>query len=187
MTGVRSPLQLVQIRVAYGLEDYEANAHLATATADLKAEAVAIAARLSGRTVWQVSSTATGGGVAEMLPPTVKLLRDLGINAQWIVIGSRDPGFFELTKHIHNLIHGTGDSRLGTAARELFERVNRENAIALRELVSPGDIVVVHDPQSLPLAGLLQEAVPLRTIWRCHIGLDVENTATRSAWNFLGP
>ena len=187
MTGVRSPLQLVQIRVAYGLEDYEANAHLATATADLKAEAVAIADRLSGRTVWQVSSTATGGGVAEMLPPTVKLLRDLGINAQWIVIGSRDPGFFELTKHIHNLIHGTGDSRLGTAERELFERVNRENAIALRELVSPGDIVVVHDPQSLPLAGLLQEAVPLRTIWRCHIGLDVENTATRSAWNFLGP
>jgi trehalose synthase len=29
--------------------------------------------------------------------------------------------------------------------------------------------------------------VPLRTIWRCHIGLDVENTATRAAWDFLGP
>lgn len=187
MTLVRPPLQLVPIRVGHGLEDYEANAHLAAATADFRTEATPIAARLSGRTVWLVSSTAIGGGVAEMLPPIVKLLRDLGINAQWIVIGSHEPGFFELTKHIHNLIHGTGSPQLGKPERELFERVNRENAAALGEIVSPGDILIVHDPQPLPLAGLLQQAVPLRTIWRCHIGLDVENTATRAAWDFLGP
>ena len=187
MTLVRPPLQLVQIKVAHGLEDYDANAHLAAATSELRTEAAPVAARLSGRTVWLISSTATGGGVAEMLPPIVKLLRELGISAQWIVIGSREAGFFELTKRIHNLIHGTGDPRLGTPERELFERVNRENAAALGELVSPGDILIVHDPQPVPMAGLLRDVVPLRTIWRCHIGLDVENTATRAAWDFLAP
>ena len=184
---VRFPLQLVPIRVAHGLEDYEANAHLSAATAELRIEAAPIVARLSGKTVWLVSSTATGGGVAEMLPPIVKLLRDLGINAQWIVIGTRDPGFFALTKRIHNLIHGTGDPRLGSPERELFERVNRENASALGEIVSPGDILIVHDPQPVPLAGLLRDKGPLRTVWRCHIGLDVENAATAAAWDFLGP
>jgi trehalose synthase len=65
--------------------------------------------------------------------------------------------------------------------------VNRENALALGELVSPGDILVIHDPQPLPLAGLLRPLLPLLIIWRCHIGLDIENTATRAAWDFLGP
>jgi trehalose synthase len=184
---VRYPLQLVPISVTHGLDDYEAYAHLSSAIADLRTEAAPLAARLSGRTVWLVSSTATGGGVAEMLPPIVKVLRDLGINAQWIVIGSREPGFFALTKRIHNLIHGTGDPQLDSSDRELFERVNRENASALGEIVTAGDILIVHDPQPVALAGLLQELVPLRTIWRCHIGLDVENTATRAAWDFLGP
>jgi trehalose synthase len=187
MTRVRSPLQLVHISVEHGLIDYEANAQLAGATAELRTEAASVARGLSGRTVWMVSSTAAGGGVAEMLPPIIKLLRDLGINAQWVVIGSREPGFFELTKRIHNLIHGLGDPRLGRLDRELFERVNRENATILAESVIPGDILIVHDPQPLALAGMLQEVVPLRSIWRCHIGLDTENTATRAAWNFLGP
>jgi trehalose synthase len=133
-----------------------------------------------------VNSTAKGGGVAEMLPAIVSLLRDLGVRAEWVVIGSGRPGFFDLTKRIHNLIHGTGDPRLGAPERQLFEEVNRENAEELRLLVRAGDILVVHDPQPLPLAALLQETVPLVKIWRCHIGLDAENAATRAAWDFLG-
>jgi len=35
-----------------------------------------------------VSSTARGGGVAEMLPRVIKLLQDLGLQARWAVIGS---------------------------------------------------------------------------------------------------
>jgi trehalose synthase len=186
MRLARAPLQLVEVSAENGLQDYEAIAHLAGAAAELKTEAAALVKRLTGRTVWLVSSTATGGGVAEMLAPIVRLLRDLGVNTRWAVIGSREPTFFELTKRIHNLIHGTGEPDLTASDRELFERVNRENAIGLRELVRPGDILVVHDPQPLPLAGLLQE-MPLLTIWRCHIGLDGENAATRAAWGFLAP
>jgi len=169
------------------LDDYSAVAHLAGSVAELKLEAQGVASRLSGRTVWMVSSTARGGGVAEMLPPIIALMRDLGVRAEWVVIGSDEPAFFELTKRIHNLIHGQGNPELTDADRALYERVNRANADALRELLAPGDLLVVHDPQPLPLAMQLQAAGPFTAIWRSHIGLDTENAATRAVWGFLTP
>ena len=180
-------LRRVPVSHAASLDDYSAVAHLAGAVAELKLEAEGVATRLSGHTVWMVSSTARGGGVAEMLPPVVSLLGDLGVRTEWLVIGSDEPAFFELTKRLHNLIHGVGDPTLGEAERALYERVNRANADALRELLAPGDILVVHDPQPLPLAMQLRGGVPFTAVWRSHIGLDAENTATRGAWAFLAP
>ena len=40
-------------------------------------------ARLGGRTVWNVSSTAAGGGVAEMLQVLVGYAEDLGVAVGW--------------------------------------------------------------------------------------------------------
>lgn len=168
------------------LDDHEAVAHLAPAVRELRAEARRIAARLEGRTVWMVNSTEKGGGVAEMLPALVALLRDLGIATEWLVLDSDEPRFFEITKRIHNLIHGVGDPRLGPADREVYEAVNRTNAEVLRALIRPGDILVIHDPQPLPLACYLGGR-DVTAIWRCHIGLDDENDATRAAWEFLRP
>ena len=183
----RPPLRRVPVDQVSTIEDYAGVAHLAAAVTELKLEAEGVAARLAGRTVWMVSSTARGGGVAEMLPPIVSVLRGLGVQVEWVVIGSTDPGFFALTKRIHNLIHGVGNPELGEADRTLYERVNRENADALRELVRPGDILVVHDPQPLPIASQVRDILPLTAVWRSHIGLDAENAATRAAWDFLAP
>jgi trehalose synthase len=183
----RLPLRRVEVPQGSTLEDYASVAHLAAAVSELKLEAQGVTARLEGRTIWMVSSTARGGGVAEMLPTIVSLLRDLGIRVEWVVIGSSEPAFFELTKRIHNLIHGVGTPDLGEADRRLYERVNRENADALRELVRPGDLLVVHDPQPLPMALQLRDAGSLVTLWRSHIGLDAENAATRAVWEFLAP
>ncbi|MGH7509173.1 MAG: glycosyltransferase [Gemmatimonadales bacterium] len=180
-------LQQVRIEERRTLAEYEAIAHLASAVHELRSEAAGVLPKVAGRTVWIVNSTAQGGGVAEMLPTVVSLLRDLGVRAEWLAMESEEPEFFALTKHIHNLIHGSGIPRLGPPERELLERVSRRNAEQLRTLVRPGDILVVHDPQPLPLAGLLRQTVPLVTIWRCHIGLDSENAATRAAWEFLAP
>jgi trehalose synthase len=182
-----SPLTRVSVAPGSSVEDYNAVAHLAGAVAEFKLEARALVPRLAGRTVWMVSSTARGGGVAEMLPPIVSLLRELGFGIEWVVIGSREPGFFDLTKRLHNLIHGTGDPQLSAADRALYEQVNQDNATALRRLMRQGDLLVVHDPQPLPLGGMLRDLGPLAAVWRCHIGLDVENAATRAAWDFLGP
>ena len=181
------PLLRVDVAPEHTLDDYTAVAHLAAAAGELKTEAASIVPRLAGRTIWHVSSTATGGGVAELLPPVIRLLRDLGISTEWVVIGSSDPAFFALTKRLHNLIHGSGDPRLGPEDREVFQRAGRENADRLQPLLRPGDVLIVHDPQPLPLAGFLRPAVPLVTIWRCHIGLDESNAATRAAWDFLTP
>lgn len=180
-------LQTVGIGEARSLADYAAVAHLAPAVRELQAEVAAVLPRVAGRTVWMVSSTARGGGVAETLPPMIALLRDLGVRTEWLVIGTDDPGFFVLTKHLHNLIHGAGTPRLDDDARALFERVNRANAELLRPRLAAGDVLVVHDPQPLPFASLLRAHVPLATIWRCHIGLDAVNESTRAAWAFLAP
>ena len=180
-------LHVVAVEERRSLDLYEEIAHVAPAVRELRAEAARIVPRLAGRTVWLVNSTSQGGGVAEMLPPLVAVLRELGVSTQWVVCGSDERDFFRITKHLHNLIHGEGEPRLGDAERDVYERVNEANAGALRSMVKAGDILVVHDPQPLPLAMQLRDAVPLVTIWRCHIGLDEETATTRAVWDFLAP
>jgi trehalose synthase len=187
MTGTNAALRRVAVTERHTLDDFAAIAHLAAEVGELRAEAAATLPRLAGRTVWMVNSTAQGGGVAEMLPPIVTILGDLGVRCEWVVIGADEPAFFDFTKRIHNLIHGVDRPAPDAADRELYERVNRDNARQLAPLLSPGDILIVHDPQPLPIAAALRELLPLTAIWRCHIGLDAENAATRAAWAFLAP
>lgn len=178
----------VPIEREHTLEDHGAYAHLAPAVDNLRAEAARVAAEMDDRRVWMVNSAREGGGVAEMLPTVVGLLRDLGLDARWVVIESDEPAFFQLTKNVHNLIHGAGDpDRLTGEARTLYESENRRNAQFLVDRVEPGDVLVVHDPQPMPLARFVREEVEVRTMWRCHIGLDDENASTRAAWEFLAP
>jgi trehalose synthase len=178
---------MVEIEEQRTLEDYADVAHLAPSVHDLREEAKRVVPRLEGRTVWMVNSTSRGGGVAEMLPTMVALLRELGIHTEWVTIESEDPEFFALTKRLHNMIHGEGDSVLPANAREVYEGVNRINADPLKRLMKSGDILVVHDPQPMSLAAAVREHHDVKAIWRCHIGLDEENAATRAAWAFLEP
>jgi trehalose synthase len=41
---------------------------------------------LSGRVIWNVNSTATGGGVAELLVPLLGYARGAEVDARWVVI-----------------------------------------------------------------------------------------------------
>ena len=152
-------------------------------------EAIAEATQtaLAGRTVLNVNSTATGGGVAEMLQTLLAYGRGAGLDVRWLVIEG-DPAFFAVTKRIHNGLYGSpGDGgELGTAERALYETVTRRNAEELRVLVRPGDVVLVHDPQP---AGLIEEMkrAGAHVIWRCHVGRDEPNEWTERAWEFLRP
>jgi trehalose synthase len=141
---------------------------------------------LAGRTAWMLSSTAAGGGVAEMMPRLVALLGELGVDARWIVMRAQ-PAFFALTKRLHNLIHGVGDPDLGPADRELFEAVSRDCAAELAGMLSPRDLLVVHDPQPLAVGALAKRAIGVRAIWRCHIGHGEDSPQARAAWRFLQP
>ena len=84
---------------------------------------VAAARRLlAGRTVWNVNSTARGGGVAEMLRTLVAYAAGTGVDVRWLVVGG-DPAFFAVTKRIHNRLHGVpGDGgALDGVARATYD------------------------------------------------------------------
>src|SRR5690242_14489243 len=93
-------------------------------------EATAATARtlLAGRTVVNVNSTATGGGVAELLQTLLAYARGAGVDARWVVIEG-DPRFFEITKRIHNHLYGhPGDGGpLGPDERRDYEATVRDN------------------------------------------------------------
>ncbi|MBD3944166.1 glycosyltransferase [Nocardioides ganghwensis] len=140
---------------------------------------------LAGRTVWNVSSTARGGGVAEMLHTLVAYAAGTGIGIRWFVIGG-DPGFFTVTKRIHNRLHGVpgDDGALDAAARATYDATQARHVDELVDLVQPGDVVLLHDPQTAGLAGALRERGAW-VVWRCHVGLDESNQWTKEAWGFL--
>jgi trehalose synthase len=142
---------------------------------------------LKGRVVWHVNSTARGGGVAELLHSLLAYARGAGVDVRWMTI-SGNPDFFRVTKRIHNRLHESeGDGGpLGSAEREIYDPALREAAGELAELVRPGDVVYIHDPQP---AGLVPHlvAADVKVIWRCHIGVDRPGELARTAWDFLRP
>jgi trehalose synthase len=152
-------------------------------------DAIKIAQQVfEGRVVWNINSTAKGGGVAEMLRSLLAYARAAGVDARWTVITAEDPEFFNITKRIHNNLHGApGDGGdLGDAEREVYEAVAHRNTDELLELVSPEDVVIVHDPQPAGLIGPLKKK-GATVLWRCHVGLDLPNDIARKAWKFLLP
>src|SRR6478672_8868510 len=140
-----------------------------------------------GRVVWNVNSTARGGGVAEMLVSLLAYARGAGIDARWVVIGGNED-FFVLTKRIHNFLHGSsGDGGdLDDDARRVFDEVTERNAAEFRELIKPEDVVIVHDPQPAGLIPMIRD-IGCPTVWRCHVGLDRPDALARRAWEFLMP
>jgi trehalose synthase len=142
---------------------------------------------LSGRVVWNVNSTAKGGGVVELLRPLVGYARGGGVDARWLVIDGT-PGFFEVTKRIHNRLHGSegDDGQLDELARRLYEHVLADNLAGFADRVRAGDVVIVHDPQPAGLVPALR-ASGAAVIWRCHVGVDEPNDIVRATWAFLLP
>ena len=140
---------------------------------------------LDGRALWNVNSTARGGGVAEMLQSLIGYVRGAGLNAHWVAIDG-DADFFRVTKRLHNRLHGhAGDGGpLGDDERAVYERRCAANAERLAASLGPRDIVILHDPQTAGMIQLLRRTgVPI--IWRAHIGLDLPNDLARQAWRFL--
>jgi trehalose synthase len=156
-----------------------------TRFAALQEAAVTAMQPLDGARVWNISSTAHGGGVAEMLKLLCGYAEDVGVDTRWVVIDG-DPEFFAITKRLHNRLHGVpGDNgHLGPREAEHYTAVLRANVEALDGRIRRGDVVFLHDPQTAGMAHHLI-AYGVRTAWRCHIGSDHANSFTEEAWDFL--
>jgi trehalose synthase len=141
-----------------------------------------------GRVVWNVNSTARGGGVAEMLVSLLAYAHGAGVKARWEVISGNDP-FFALTKRIHNNLHSAlGDGGpLGDEERRIYEEALAPNVEEMLQQVKPDDVVLIHDPQPAGLIRPLKDEIGVPVIWRCHVGIDVPSDLSRRAWDFLRP
>ena len=141
----------------------------------------------AGRIVWNVNSTARGGGVAELLRSLLAYAHGAGVDARWAVIDGA-PQFFTVTKRIHNNLHGApGDGgSLDARESEIYASVMKRNAAELASLFRNDDVVILHDPQTAGLCVPSKEAAGA-VIWRCHVGLDTPNDHARRAWDFLRP
>ena len=139
----------------------------------------------AGRAVWHLNSTARGGGVVELLRSLLAYARGAGVDTRWVVIEG-GPAFFEVTKRLHNNLHGyPGDGGpLGESEQEIYERTLSANARQLGGRIRQGDVVFCHDPQTAGLVDALLETGAV-VVWRCHVGLDLPNDLARRAWDFL--
>ncbi|MFW6102968.1 MAG: glycosyltransferase [Chloroflexota bacterium] len=124
-----------------------------------------------------INSTYYGGGVSQLLSSLAVLMNSLGIETGWRTVHG-PPDFFSVTKKMHNALQG--DEINWTERKiEVFEHVIYENSI-LNHL--DHDLVIVHDPQPLPLVQHYRKTGPW--VWRCHIDLGEPNM---ELWSFLKP
>nr|WP_299343827.1 glycosyltransferase [Allomuricauda sp.] len=180
-------MQKINVKAGAKIGDYKAYGSLYSAVLDFLEQSKDPLKTIEGSTIWMINSTAIGGGVAEMLPSQMRILRELNASIEWLVIEAKEEAFFDLTKRIHNAIHGSGNGIFTEEDREVYELVNRQNLPKALELIKEGDIVVVHDPQPMPLAAMIKKEVKVPIIWRCHIGLEEDTEVTEGVWNFLSP
>jgi trehalose synthase len=173
---------------------------LAQQVAQLEAAIKAHWSQLSTLCFWHLSSTSKGGGVAEMMPNIQRLHQEVHLPMHWLVLrpsAALAPAFFKFTKALHNSIHNSGpgvDLPDLEAGRAAFAAVGQECAEHFLDcFFSKRDpaltnIVVLHDPQTVGLLPELKRRVPgVPLIWRCHIGSDISDAASSSAWAFLLP
>jgi trehalose synthase len=131
-----------------------------------------LAGPLEGRRVLNLSATAFGGGVSEILYTLVPLMRDVGLEADWQVIYGREE-FFNATKLMHNALQGSPQD----LSEEQWATWLQYNEMNARELSEEWDVVIVHDPQ--PAAVISSVPDKARAwIWQCHIDLSTPNPAT---------
>jgi trehalose synthase len=131
--------------------------------------------KLSGRHIVCVNSTYQGGGVAEILDSIVILLNELGVEVGWRILHG-SPDFFTITKKFHNALQGE-KINLSDQKKRIYYEANRRFSIFTH---IEHDIVMVHDPQPLPLIDFYDKKQPW--IFRCHIDLSSPDP---EVWNYL--
>ncbi|MCJ2186254.1 glycosyltransferase [Novosphingobium beihaiensis] len=125
--------------------------------------------------VININSTYYGGGVAELLSSLTLLMNGTGIRTGWRVLQGR-PDFFNITKRMHNALQ-SDEINFSDLKRDIYEDVVFENAARMH---LDHDIVIVHDPQPLPLIRHFRKKSPW--VWRCHVDLTRPDPAL---WEYL--
>jgi len=127
----------------------------------------------AGPRLIHVNATATGGGVAELLHGLVPAQAAAGTSVGWAVIGG-DARFFAFTKQLHHLLHDRGEP--AAPAPDVVRHYRSLLAPQGRWLagwLGQGDVVALHDPQTLGLAPVLART-GAKVLWHCHVGTTAD-------------
>ena len=167
MERVSTEVRALEVRA---LKDYEG-----LIAQDLLDRIDMLGRKLKGRRIIHLNATPEGGGVAEILKTLVPLMTDAGLHANWHV-PQGDEYFFTITKAIHNFLQG----KSGGLSREQFNYYLHRNEEAAKQVdafLTPDDLLIVHDPQYLPILAYLKTRCS--TIWVCHIDTSTLNEELR--------
>ena len=143
---------------------------------ELADELTDLADELRGLRLVHINSTATGGGVAEILQSMVPLMNALGLATERVIIDG-NPEFFQVTKRIHNLLQGA-EGALSPSEFEAYFQTNQGVADEFKRRGLEADAWFFHDPQVLPLASMLPIRPGEVRNWICHIDLTSPNEST---------
>ncbi|MCF7874321.1 MAG: glycosyltransferase [Candidatus Omnitrophica bacterium] len=135
-----------------------------------------VADKLKGKKIQNINSTLSGGGVAEILSRMIPLMKDLGLDVGWDVLDA-DNKFFEITKKIHNALHGLGVD-INEEEYDYFLQVNKANK---DKILDQSDIVYIHDPQPIALIDQDRDQGK-KWLWRCHVDFSKPK---ENVWEFL--
>ncbi len=160
------------LRLPYPAVAYDR--YLALMSPESTEELLAVAKELKDLRIVHINSTATGGGVAEILKSLVPVTKGLGIPTERIVIDP-PPQFFQVTKRIHNLLQGA-EGGLSSQERDTYFQSIEKVAQSMRRDCLTADVWFLHDPQLLPLARTLPRKLDETWIWVGHIDLSTPNS-----------
>jgi len=141
-------------------------------------EITAVARSLQGLRLLHINSSASGGGVAELLNSLAALEVNVGIQAEWRVL-AKNERFFEVTKKIHNALQGKPGGLTGEEQR-IYMEANEHYAAQMNDHF---DAIIVHDPQPAAIRHF-SPGSGSRWIWRCHIDTSQPDP---EVWAFLQP
>jgi len=133
------------------------------------------AEKLSGKHITCINSTYQGGGVAEILNSLVPLFDQVGVDFGWRILHGT-PDFFTITKKFHNGLQGN-KINLSQRKKDIYHETNRRFSTFTH---IDHDLVIIHDPQPLPLITFYKKTQPW--IFRCHIDISHPN---KEVWDYL--
>jgi trehalose synthase len=130
--------------------------------------------------VLNISVTAFGTGVAELLRSSVPLFCDLGLDCHWEVTRA-DEGFTYVNKAMYRALAG-GQVEWSEEMTKVWEEYTAMNAELLR---GQFDVIVVHDPQPAALRSYARKG-RRREQWVLHSHIDAAS-AQGEVWGLLQP
>jgi trehalose synthase len=134
------------------------------------------AEKLKGKHITCINSTFQGGGVAEILNSIVPMFDQVGVDFGWRILHGT-PDIVTITKKFHNALQGD-EINLSRRKKDIYFETNRRFSTFTH--LERHDLVIVHDPQPLPLISFYKKTQPW--IFRCHIDISNPN---KEVWEYL--